>query len=196
MALYISGPDVEVRLIGKVRFTDDEEDENRFPRRLLNRIIDESEGRVEMDLSPRYEVPFQSIDGGAFKTSVPARPTGNIIRTLCELQSVILILETDFGRGTVVDAAKYAEAFAKRYKSMIDDLLAKKRFQGEEQGGLGWAKPPLTGLMLGYFNTESDDGFAGMVLSTSQNPGGGYPAQQINNPADSFWTGYANPWLW
>lgn len=195
MGLYISNQDVEVRLIGKVRFTDDLEDENRFPRPLLNRLIDEGEGRVEMDLSPRYATPFVTVDDKPFKGYIPARPTGNIIRTLCEIQAVVLILETDFGRGTVVEADKYAEAFRKRYKAMIDDLLAKKGFQGTENGGLGWAKPPLPGLRLAWFNENADDGFQGMVLTTSNNQGG-YPAQQINNPADSFWNVFGSWTTW
>jgi hypothetical protein len=56
---YITNQDVEIRLIGKVRFTDDLEDENRFPRKLLQRLIKEAEGAVERDLSPRYAAPWK-----------------------------------------------------------------------------------------------------------------------------------------
>lgn len=190
MGLYIQNADVEIRLVGKVRFTDNDEEENKMSRRFLARLINEAEGQVELDLSPRYEVPFQTADGRGFMF-LPDRPTRNILRTLCEVQSVSLVLDTDFGRGSVVDADKYCEALRKRYKQILADLLAKKQFEGDAQAGLGWAKPPMTNLMLSYFNTEADDGFAGMVLNSSRTHGY-YTEEQINNPAESFWNSFAN----
>lgn len=185
MGLYISLEDVRVRLIGKVRFTTDENDENRMHESLANRLINEAEGHVEYDLSPRYAAPFQTDAGGAF-TGLPARPTKETVRTLCEVQAVIRILETDFGRGTVVEADKYVEKLQKRYDGMVERVMKKKTDGGQE--AQGWMYPPLPGLRLNYMNTEADDGYMGMVLSTSQGDGD-YPRAQINDPSENFWNG-------
>lgn len=182
MGLYTKFEQVRIRLIGKIRFTDNEDEENRMHLALANRLIDEAEGDVEQDLSPRYIAPFQTPEGQPF-SQLPSRPTREFIRTLCELKSVIRILETDFGSGSVVDAEKYKAGLEKRYKSMVDKLLQKK---GEDQQG--WFYPPLPGLRLNYHNEMADDGYAGQILSTSSGDGD-YPKAQINNPAETFWNG-------
>lgn len=179
MGLYISREDVRTRLIGKVRFTEDEDEENKMNLSLLDRLINEAEADVELDLSPRYLAPFQTDAGAPFK-HLPQRPTREILRTLCELKAVIRVLETDFGSGTVVDASKYAESISTRYQKMLDKHMAKKK------EGLGWIYPPLPGLAFNYMNTESDDGYAGMVLSTSRGDGD-FPAERMNNPSQSWW---------
>lgn len=185
MPQYIRLSDVQLRLVGKVRFTNDEEDENRMPNRLAKRLIDEAEGQVEQDLSPRYAAPFVDHDAGSF-SSLPDRPTKNIIRTLCELKSVIRILETDFGAGSAVDGEKYIQRIEKRYRSIVDDNILRKVDGKEDQRQ--WYFPPLPGLKLNYFNTEADDGYVGMVLVTSQDDGD-FPSKQINDPSESFWNG-------
>lgn len=182
MAIYIKADDVEIRLIGKVRFTDDLDDENRMPRALLKRLIDEAEGEVEHDLSPRYMTPFQTDAGGTFK-ELPDRPTRNIIRMLCELKAVERVLETDFGKGSAVNGEEYIKGIKARYDQVVGRLLEKK---GEN---LGWKFPPLLSLRLNWFNTESDDGYSGLVLSDSQLGDGGYPARQINDPSENWWNG-------
>lgn len=183
MGLYILREDVRVRLIGKVRFTDDENDENKMNYLLLDRLINEAEGDVEQDLSPRYLAPFQTTDNQPFK-NLPPRPTKEIIRTLCELKAVMRVLGTDFGSGTVVDAEKYFKNLSDLYDKIVAKQLKKKGEEGSEYKG--WMYPPLPGLALNYFNTEADDGYAGMVLSTSDGVGD-YPSKQINNPAETFW---------
>lgn len=185
MPLYITLDDVKLRLIGKVRFTTSLTDENRMPESLALRLIDEAEGQVELDLSPRYAAPFQTPEGTAF-SNLPDRPTKNYLRTLCELMSVVRILETDFGSGTVIDAQKYAEQTAKRYSEMVKYLLERKTHEGQE--ALGFAKPPLPGLRLNYMNELADDGFMGQVLVTSSGDGD-YPHKQINDPSENFWNG-------
>lgn len=182
MARYIDFEAVRVRLIGKVRFTEDETDENKMQIKLAKRLINEAEGSVEYDLSPRYYTPFQTESEGAF-SSLPERPTKEYLRTLCELKSCIRILETDFGSGTAVDGEKYAASISKRYQKMVDQLLEKK---GDNQ--LGWKYPPLTGLRLAYFNETADDGYAGAILTTSQGDGS-YPMKQINDPSESWLNG-------
>jgi phage gp36-like protein len=185
MPAYTTFEDVSVRLVGKVRFTTALDDENRMSVTLAERLIDEAEGQVELDLSPRYLAPFQTDDGDAFNT-LPERPTRNILRTLCELMGCIRILETDFGAGTIVDAEKYIEKLRNRYESIVKDLLAKRMDGGVESQG--FAKPPLPSLKLNYMNENADDGFMGSVLISGQGDGS-YPKTQINDPSENFWNG-------
>lgn len=184
MGLYISEEDVKIRLIGKVRFTDDFEAKNAGMHvLLLRRLISEAEGEVEQNLSPRYETPFQTDSGDAF-SKLPERPTKNILRTLCELQACMRVLETDFGSGSVVNGDKYAEKLKKRYDEIIKNLLLRKGGKDDEM--TGWRFPPLTGLKLAYFNQSADDGYAGMVMVTSRGHGD-EPARHINDPEET-WT--------
>lgn len=189
MGLYVSFDEVKIRLIGKVRFSDLEEEENKMYRLLADRLIAEAEGQVELDLSPRYVAPFQT-DGGSPFRNLPERPTKNYLKTLCELMSCIRILETDFGSGTAIDGEKYAEKLRKRYNEMMELLLKRKTDAGTE--AWGFAKPPLPGLKLNYMNEMADDGFMGAVLVTGQNDGD-YPQKQINDPSETFWNGIIDP---
>lgn len=183
MPKYITIEDVRPRLVGKVRFTSDPKNENEMSETLATRLINEAEGQVELDLSPRYFSPFQTVDGDLFK-SLPDRPTKEILRTLCEIQAVMKILDIDFGRGTVVNAANYYENLEKRYNALKDNILQKR-----DGYGSGWANPPLPGLKLNYQNTQ-DDGFVGMVIvAGSGDNGGSYPARRINDPSQTFWRG-------
>ena len=180
MGLYCKFQQVKLRLIGKVRFTENEEDGNLMPIALANRLISEAEGQVEMDLSPRYMAPFQTIEGAPY-SSLPVRPTQEVIRTLAELQSVIRILETDFGSGTPVDGENYAKKLRERYKEILDNILALK--DGSYQT---WKLPPLPGLRLNWNNMACDDGYAGTAYNTSEGVGD-YAAQQINQPSANWW---------
>lgn len=186
MPLYITEADVKIRLIGKVRFTDDPDEENKMQETLLTRLVDEAEGQVEMDLSPRYAAPFDTRDGLGF-ASLPDRPTKETIRTLCELKAVIRVLETDFGSGSAVNGDKYKKSQEDRYKAIVDKLL---KMRGEDK--TGWALPPLPSLKLNDHNTEADDGYLGQVLVTSDGDGG-FPAQRINNPSQSFFNARIPP---
>lgn len=179
MGIYIRDEDVKIRLIGKVRFTDDIEESNKMHTLLLKRLIEEAEGDVEHDLSPRYMAPFQTEAGGPFK-DLPQRPTREFIRTLCELKAVMRVLETDFGRGSVANGDKYAEKLKERYDEMLKKHLDKK-----EEPHQGWKYPPFPGMKLNYFNTEADDGYAGMVLVTGQGDGA-FPKTQINDPSENW----------
>lgn len=182
MGLYVKDDDVKIRLQGKVKFTEDECEENKMHVKLLRRLIEEAEGEVEFDLSPRFATPFVRYDDAKFD-KLPARPTKEIIRTLCELKSVIRVLETDFGRGTAINGEAYAEKQRDRYKALLDKIMARK----EEGSGTGWKYPPLLDLKLNYFNKEADDGFQGMVLTTEGNESGSYPSKTINDPASNWW---------
>lgn len=184
MGLYCSFEDVRVRLIGKVRFTEDENDDTgRMHILLANRLIAEAEGQVELDLSPRFSAPFETIDQQPF-ANLPERPTKNFLRTMSELKSVIRILETDFGSGGATDGENYMKNLVQRYNEMVAQLTERRK---DGNGvGQGFKYPPLPGLRLNYMNEEADDGFMGSVLVTSEGDGD-YPAKQINNPGKNFW---------
>lgn len=185
MGKYIRFEDVRVRLVGKVRFTSDPENEDRMSETLANRLIAEAESHVELDLSPRYMAPFQTKGGTCFG-DLPENPTKNYIRTLCELMACVRILEEDFGSGTAVDGEKYAEKLRKRYGDMMEKLVEKKKDGGVEAQGFKY--PPLPELRLNYMNEMADDGFMGTVLVTSQGDGA-FPQTRINDPSESFWNG-------
>lgn len=180
MGKYIANDDVKIRLKGKVRFTTDPEDENKMGEDLLTRLVVEAEAHVEHDLSQRYAAPFVTKDDGTFKTLPDL--TRNYIRTMCELQAVLRVLETDFGAGSEVDAEKYSRTQEKRYEKMRAKLMERKQFKGDDSG---WLYPPLPELKFNYMNTETDDGYYGQVLSTSSGDGG-FPADRINDPSESF----------
>lgn len=184
MALYTTFDQVRLRLIGKVRFSDDPEDENKIFRPLAERTINEAEGQVELHLSPRYEAPFVTDASAPFK-DLPDRPTKQILLTLCELQSCIRIIELAFGMGAAVDGDKYAKSLQNRYKAMVDELLCKRK-DGEKESQ-GFRYPPLPGLRLNYMNAAADDGYMGAVIVASGSASQGAAADQINHPSETFW---------
>lgn len=184
MGRYINTDAVIVRLRGKVKTTDDPEaNPDRLPLALLNRLINEAEGQVEWDLSTRYAAPFQGYCGEPF-ARLPERPTQEILRTLCELLAVIRVLETDFGRGSVVDASKYSESTSARYGKMMESLIEIR------QGSFNiFRRPPLPGLKPNYMVSQSDNGFAGYVTRTDDVEHVGRPDMQINDPFQTYWNG-------
>jgi hypothetical protein len=187
MPLYTSLADVSIRLRGKVQFEDTrlspEKNEGRMPLALATRLIDEAEGQVEQDLSPRYLVPFQSYKTCTY-AGLPDRPTKNIIRTLAELQSVIRILETDFGSGTVVDAQKYSKNIEARYRKIIDETILKRPEGCENTKQFSY--PPLPYLQLAVFNNQADDGYPGGVLVEHGSSEGSYASNQIDDASEDF----------
>lgn len=187
MGLYITKDDVIVRLRGKVRFTDEIDEHNKMHFSLLERLIFEAEGQVERDLSLRYFAPFQDECTGKFN-DLPNSPTRNLLRTLCELQSVMRVLETDFGTGSAMNGEAYSKKLQERYDSVIKKELI-KRDETEYASQTGWKYPPLPGLKLNYFNTKADDGYSGMVLNTSSGRGE-YASNQINDPSENFNNAY------
>jgi hypothetical protein len=180
MGRYVSFEEIRIRTLGKVKYTDRESDENKMHVDLANALISEGEVQVELDLSPRYESPFQGIQGEAFSTL--AHGTKMLLKTLCELQAVMKILDTDFGRGTVNGAEKYYESLQKRYDRMVKQIM-----EYRDGYGSGWKYPPLPGLKLMWANAQADSGFVGEVLVIS--PSGesdSFPARRINDPSKTF----------
>lgn len=194
MGRYIPDSDVKQRLLGKVKFSDDPAQENYFQNSLLNDLVAQAEAQVEYDLSPRYFSPFQTDDGQPFnrfaaiaKSDPRIYVAYNTIRQLCQAQAVILVLSTDFGRGSVVEADKYNERIEKKYMNTINNrLLGKKKIDGSETSQ--WLYPPMPLLKLNYMNAAADDGYMGQVLSTNQVVPQ-YPQFQINDPSENFWNG-------
>lgn len=186
MGIYISLNDVKVRLNGKVRFTENPEvegEEDKMSVSLANRLISEAESKVEEDLSPRYAAPFQTSEGKPF-ASLPFRPTKDFLKNLCENMAVVLILETDFGAGGPSSGDKYASRLREKYKSFLDDHLKIK-----ENSYNTYIKPPLPMLRLNFQNEEADDGFKGMAFAQQgASADDDYPAYQINDPSETFWT--------
>lgn len=190
MGKYITEKDVTVRLLGKVQFTDDQNDQNKFPNTLLREYIAHAEAQVEYDLSPRYAGPFVLDDGTQFPqfTARGAYVAYNMIRNLCQLQGVIRILESDFGRGSVVNSEKFSQKLEERYVSMITEKFLAKKKMGDGSESQQWQYPPIPMLKLNYMNTEADDGYMGQVLVTGQvTPQ--YPQFQTNDPSENFWNG-------
>ena len=189
MGKYANDNDVLLRLQGKVRVTDDPEgDEGLMTSTLFRRLETEAESQLEFDLSERYAAPFAAVGGAAYET-LPDSPTKNTIRRLATLLTVVYVLDTDFGRGTIVDGDKYKESQQKQYDKIIERLL-EKRDVGGPTGQ--WRYPPLPGLQLAAHNEVADDGFYGSVLVTTQGDGD-YPKKQINDPSETFFGGKIDP---
>lgn len=185
--LYANIDRVRTLLSPKVRIDEAGTDTNKLSLDLLKIMIEQAEGDLEIDLSPRYAVPFQTMDGKAFKV-LPDRPTKQVVAKLAELRSVMRVLETDFGRGAAVGGDKYYEGTKKMYDELMGKLCGRRKDSSGNEMYNQWMYPPLPNLMKAYFNTESDDGFAGSILTTSSGDGG-FPAEQINNPGQNFWNG-------
>lgn len=186
MGRYITEEDIKELTLGKVQYTDDSTDKNKMQLARLKKLIEQAESEVELDLSMRYQVPLVGPSDEAFKDLTGSLPSAvAIIRTVCQLQAVMKVLDTDYGRGSVTGAEKYYETMKKRYDGLIEKLVGKKSKDLEESTQFKY--PPL-GFKKAYFNTEADDGFAGMVLSISPSGDGSYPAEQINDPSESFFS--------
>lgn len=186
MGRYITEDDVKELTLGKVQFTEDPLEKNKMQLSRLKTLISEAEAEVDLDLSLRYQTPIvgQADEKFADLAKNPATAGAwQLIKTLCRLQSVMKLLDTDYGRGSVVDASKYYETMKKRYDSIMNDRLMKKKKDQEDTEQ--WLYPPLP-LKLAWFNTQADDGYKGTVLSYSPSGDGAYPAQQINDPSESF----------
>lgn len=186
MGRYITEDDVKELTLGKVQFTEDAAEKNKMQITRLKTLISEAEAEVDLDLSLRYQTPITGPNDEKFSDLAKSTVTAGasqLIKTLCRLQSVMKILDTDYGRGSVVDASKYYETLKKRYDSIMFDRLVKKRKDVEDSDQ--WMYPPLP-LKMAWFNTAADDGFRGTVLSFSHSGDGAYPAEQINDPSESF----------
>jgi hypothetical protein len=181
MGAYVTAAEIKERLLGKVRFTDSDIDENAVSSGLLAQLIEEAEGEVELRLSVRYEVPFVGDNDEAFST-LPNH-TQVQIKSLCRLESCKRILGLDFGRATPNDGSKYLMNLEEEWERRLDRLIEYR----EEQFG-HFKYPPLPSLKLAAHNSETDDGYAGRVLVTSDAPGN-YAGVQMSSPGETIWNG-------
>ena len=181
MGQYITAAEVKERLLGKVRFATDDLDENAVSSGLLAQLIEESESEVELRLSVRYEAPFVGDNGEAFST-LPTHTQAQI-KMLARIESCRRILGMDFGRGTPTEGAKYRESLDRDWETRLERLVEYR------EGQFGHFKyPPLPSLRLAAHNSESDDGYAGRILVTSDNPGN-YAGVQMASPGETIWNG-------
>lgn len=182
MGYGITNNDVEVRLLGKVKFTDDDDDENRFPRKLLTRLVREAVGKVERDLEPRYETPFVHADAGTFD-ALPST-TKETIRTMFELMAVVRVLGNDFGRGTVSNGGEFKAEQERLYRDMLERELSQR-----QDGAVGqWRYPPMRELRTSIQNSM-DDGFHGTIVVTTRDDTGDLTSKQVTDPSQNFFNG-------
>lgn len=186
--LYISLPELKVRLLGKVAFAEQgEDDPNKMSNELAIMLMDQAEGDVELDLSPRYATPFTNAANQGFGF-LPSRPTRQVIKTLCLNKACLYVLDTDFGRGSAISGEEYAKGLTKTYDSLIKRLIGViGGDSGETDFYRQWKFPPLPGLALAAHNACSDDGFAGRIFHTTTGEGG-YAADAVNDPSRNFYT--------
>lgn len=184
--MYISIEMVKVRLAGKVRIDENSEDPNQMPLSLALELMDQAEGDIELELSPRYATPFEKDGGGGFN-ALSDRPTKRIIRTLCLNAAVMYILATDFGKGSAVNGDEYVKLLRKQSKSIIDRLMQREKDDDKELYRQ-WMYPPLPGLKLGAHNAASDDGFGGQIYVTGHDSGS-FAANQVDDPSATYWNG-------
>lgn len=183
--LYTTFESVKVRLVNKVRFESSTKEEGELPNALLCQLVQDAEMNVEMALRGRYAIPFQSKRTGRF-SDLPNH-TQRAIRQAVDFQSVILILQTDFGRGTHISAEGYVDPNLTNYKNSIKALLGQDMI-GEKQVDRFKITPPLEDLKLASHNKESDDGYRGRIINTDSSVSGAetYAAGQINNPSEGY----------
>jgi len=183
---YTTVDSVKVRLAGKVQFQQDpnEIEPGELPDALLHQLIVDSETQVEQDLRSRYAIPFRSKTKNTF-SALPDH-SKRAIRVAIDMRAVMMILQTDFGRGTHVSGDKYFESLGKSYEAYIKKLLGQDA-EGEKRERFRFS-PPLEDLLLAPSNREADDGYKGMIINTDQNVRDAvtYAEQQINNPATSY----------
>lgn len=161
---YTTADNVKSRLVNKVQFQRNSAvvEEGEMPDEFLTALIADAETEVEQDLRSRYAIPFQTRDDRPFK-SLPEH-SQRAIRMAVELKAVMIILQTDFGRGTHVDADPYIQASSDHYENYIDKLLGKNK-EGAERDRYRFG-PPLDNVKLALNNKEADDGYRGMIINT------------------------------
>lgn len=182
--LYTSVESVKARLTNKVQFQSGRTPvDGELPDELLCQIISDAETDVEMALRGRYAIPFRSAKKGDF-ANLPDH-TKRAIRKVVDYKSAILVLETDFGRGSAVDGDNYSKNLKSQYKEAIS-LLMGVDLQAKNLDRVKVA-PPLEDLMLARSNGKADDGFRGAIINTDDSlDSASYAEDQINDPSKTW----------
>lgn len=185
--LYTTLDSVKIRLVNKVQFQSDSKElqEGELPDELLCQLINDAETEVEQDLRTRYTIPLQSKRTKRF-IDLPDH-SQRAIRKVVDLKAVMLVLETDFGRGTHITAEGYVDKNASNYTREIKRLLGMDMI-GEKQHERFKLSPPLEDLLLAFTNKEADDGYRGRIINTdaSEVSSESYATDQVNNPSQTF----------
>lgn len=185
--LYTTIESVKVRLAGKVQFESESGlVDGELPNVLLQQLIFDAETEVEQDLRSRYKIPFQSKRTQSW-ADLPDH-SRRAIRQVVDMLSVINVLDTDFGRGGHIDAAKYAEGMRDKYDAMITKLLGRDQEGANDKIDRFRRSPPLEDVLLAQGNREADDGYRGVLINTDQSEMGseGFAASQINDPSKGW----------
>jgi len=186
--LYTTYNSVKIRLVNKVQFQKDSNviEQGELPNDLLGQLIVDAETEVEQDLRSRYSIPFQSKKYGDYNR-LPDH-TKRAIRVVVDLKAVIKILETDFGRGTHINAEDYMETSKKHYEENIMRLLGRDQIGQNDKIDRFKVSPPLDDLLLALSNREADDGYRGTIINTdtSVRDPSSYAGNEINDPSKSY----------
>ena len=186
--MYTTYDNVKVLLANKVQFqcSPDYIQDGELPNLLLGQLISRAETRVELDLSTRYMIPFQSKRTRSYSGLPDHSRRG--IQTAVDLRSVVEVLMTDFGRGTHINGEAYYKNALEDYDGYIDLLLGRSREAANSKHDRFRFAPPLDDVRLARTNREADDGYKGMVINTDggYHDSASYAEQQINNPGASY----------
>lgn len=186
LPIYTTSQSVKVRLANKVQFQEDKSGpiQGELPDELLAQLIVDAETAVEQDLRNRYAIPFRSNSHGTWE-ALPDH-SRRAIRTVVDWKAVIMILSTDFGRGSHIDGDNYKKDTAELYEAEITKLLGQDQ-EGKSRDRFRFS-PPLEDLKLARSNSKADDGYRGRLINTDASTSGAesYAAEQINNPAEAI----------
>jgi hypothetical protein len=180
---YTTVDSVKVRLAGKVQFQKDAKavEDGELPSALLCQLIADAETAVEQELRGRYAVPFRSKTRGTYQT-LPDH-SKRALRMAVDMKAVMLILATDFGRGSHVKGEDYFKELKSEFDSHIELLLGRDK-EGKEKERYRYA-PPLDDVLLAGSNSMADDGYKGMIINTDQETRDAvtYAEEQVNDPS-------------
>ncbi len=186
--IYTTYESVKVRLANKVQFQADPcvVADGELPNDLLGQLIVDAETEVEQDLRSRYAIPFQSIAHGNY-VNLPDH-SRRALRVAVDLRAVIMILTTDFGRGTHIAGESYTKDTQDHYDEYINKLLGRDPEGANDKHDRFRFSPPLDDVLLAVSNSMADDGFRGTLINTdgSHHDAVTYAGQQINNPAATY----------
>lgn len=185
--LYTTVESVKARLANKVQFQADPKvvEDGELPDALLLQLIADAEAWVEQDLRSRYAVPFRSKIRGTY-VGLPDH-SKRAIRTAVDFRATVMVLETDFGRGSHIAGDNYAETMQKRYDEYVAKLLGRDQEGANEKVDRFRRSPPLDDVALAPWNV-ADDGYKGMIINTNQDrrDAVSYATEQVNNPAQAY----------
>lgn len=192
--IYTTMDSVKVRLHSKVQFQEGAEPEDgELPTALLAQLIRDAETQVEQELRGRYAIPFQNAKGGDFHTLPDS--SQRALRVAIDSQAVMMILSTDFGRGSATDGSKYYDDLDKAYNKLIKRLLGRDEqaedYEVDKGNDFRSKTPPLEDVKLARSNSKADDGYRGKIINgdASLTDAVSYAEGQLNNPSLSFRNG-------